>query len=170
METPVEYKRNYREGKVSREMICECIYSLNQRRKRYSEKYHQYYYWLRHSTYVTDSLKQWVNTCYKKACEYDNAVTYLILCLRPCEIHKHRRWDEDEQKEHEDYYIIYKEGNYVFRRHILSGFADRYDLNVIEMLEDPYTEIQEELTDLLDIKFVKKVYKGLMNGTLKIAA
>jgi hypothetical protein len=136
METPIEYKRNYREGKVSREMLCECIYSLNQRRERYSEKFHLYHHWLQHSTYVTDALKQWTNNSYKKACEYANAATYLIQCLRPCEIHKHRRWNADEQKEREVYYIIYKEGNYVFRRHIPSGFVDKYDLNIIEMTKE----------------------------------
>ena len=170
METPIEYKRNYREGKVSREMICDCIYSLNQRRKRYNDWYNLYNNWIQHSIYVTDSLKQRANASYEKVREYTNAAIDLLLYLRPSEIQKHRRWDAEEQKEHEDYYIIYKEGDYVFRRHIPAGCTNQYDLNVIEISEEPYTEIQEELTDLLDIKFVKKVYNGLRDGTLRIEA
>ena len=162
METPIEYKTNYREGKVSYEMICACIYSLNQRRKRYSERYNLYMNWKQHSIYATDSSKRRINAAYKMMSEYYDIAIDLLLCLR--------KWDASEQKEHEEYYIIYQEGIYVFRKRIPAGCAYQYDLNVIEMSEEPYTEIQEELTDLLDIKFVKKVYTGLRDGTLRIAA
>ena len=168
MRLPYKYKKNYQDGKVTYEMICDCIYSLHQRLKRYNDRYELYSNWLRHSEFVTASLKKRVNDPYKIVCEYTNVAMDLLMYLRPCEIHKHRRWDADEQKEHEDYYFIYKEGDYVFRKHIPAGCAKQFGLNIIEMTQDLYTERREKLTDLLSLQFVKIIYIGLRDGTLKI--
>lgn len=151
METPKEYADNLRENVITKEMLGQCLYSVNKRAKNSRDKEREY-------------------KRYRSEYSYQNAMEYrarklgyyvqkdlMLSILEPDEIHK------ECTERGVNYYLVYHVAGYLFHSPISENLLEEYK-NL------PITEIKELRTygtcieNLISTQFVDKLCNVIRKG------
>ena len=170
MKTPKCFTMNLKKGEVSLEMLGSCIYTFNKRAKNYRDNIRELIQRKRYSNWWEKPyIQKSIDAAEEKRDEYYDYKDYFLSLLKPCEIHKLRKWNERLDEEFVEYYLLYKVSDYSFHHPIYERELPKYNLEINELPLDFSTE-GEDVEDLISVQFARKVYSGLKDGTLRLAA
>lgn len=198
MRTPKEYTQNLKNKIITKQMLADCLYSVNKRAKNCRDNERKYY------RYRTDYYGKADNYRKQKE-EYYSQKDKMLTLLKPNCIHRAIEYHKERVYDYEfGYYEIYESGNYLRS----SGYYDQemheyvefvvvnaphtsyylfYDLGThsfhtpIENYDlKKYPELQvvdigelntygEEITELVSNQFVAKVMSLIRSGDFRLA-
>ena len=197
MRTPKEYTQNLKQKIITKQMLADCLYSVNKRAKNCRDNEHKY------SKYRTDYYGNADNYRQQKE-EYYSQKDKMLTLLKPNCIHETTEYHKEHVYDYEpEYYEIYDSGNYLRS----SGYYDKelheyvefvvvnvphtsyylfYDLGThsfhtpIEQSDlKKYPELQvvdigelntygEEITELVSNQFVAKLMSLIRSGDFRL--
>lgn len=170
MKTPSVFSKNLKNGCVNYEMLGACIYSFNKRAKNFRDNIRDLVQRRRYASWwEKEYIQKSIDSASEKRDEYYGYKDYFLALLKPCEIHKVRRWNERLEEVFNEYYLYYKIADYSFHHPITENEISDYNLEVVELPIDFSTE-GAYIDDLISVQFAKKVYQGLKNGSLQLVA
>jgi hypothetical protein len=180
METPKEYRDNLKKGIITKEMLEDCLFSVNKRAKNCRNKEREYRNRYRHSQYDTTEKYQ-----QKKEYYYRQKEILLSLLILDCiHIEKQQRrltireaderyptydklypvvhrWDGSGRYyvvsiPGERYYLFYRLGKHSFHTPILERELTQYP-NLEQVQIEGLITHGEDILDLLSVQFVEKI-------------
>ena len=115
MRTPKEYTQNLKQKIITKQMLADCLYSVNKRAKNCRDNEHKY------SKYRTDYYGNADNYRQQKE-EYYSQKDKMLTLLKPNCIHETTEYHKERVYDYEpEYYEIYDSGNYLRS----SGYYDK---------------------------------------------
>ena len=107
MRTPKEYTQNLKQKIITKQMLADCLYSVNKRAKNCRDNEHKY------SKYRTDYYGNADNYRQQKE-EYYSQKDKMLTLLKPNCIHETTEYHKERAYDYEpEYYEIYDSGNYL---------------------------------------------------------
>lgn len=150
------WKKNLESNIVTESMLGEVIHSYNKRAKNMRDKEGAYHY----------CRYGYSNQYSEKKKLYYSRKDELLRFATPCAVHivervRKRRYEPDRR--FEEYYLLYKVGDYTF--HAPINNPSDYKLPIVNIGD---LETHGLSTDqLISVQTCEKVYKGLNDGSLK---
>lgn len=197
MRTPKEYSDNIKNGIITRNMLAECLFSVNKRAKNCRDKEREYRSY-RYDRYGNEEKYR------EKKEGYYKQKDFMLTLLKPTCIHtettKRREriyeyepeyWDYAETSEviyengyydkdmreyvsfvdvmvdNKRYYLFYDLGQYSFHTPIYAEEIEKYPELTIKDIGELIT-CGKKVTDLLSEQFVKKMLNLLLAGEYKL--
>ena len=107
MRTPKEYTQNLKQKIITKQMLSDCLFSVNKRAKNCRDNEHKY------SKYRTDYYGNADNYRQQKE-EYYSQKDKMLTLLKPNCIHETTEYHKERVYDYEpEYYEIYDSGNYL---------------------------------------------------------
>lgn len=85
MQTPKEYTKNLKAGIITKEMLSDCLFSVNKRAKNFRDRVREERYYCRHHYYCT---YDYTDKLLEKENEYYEMKEQMLAYLKPACIHK----------------------------------------------------------------------------------
>lgn len=134
MKTPKEYSDNLKQNIITKDMLVDCLFSVNKRAKNCLDKEQKYREYFRYNPYARDKYGS-VESYKEKKIEYYNQKEKLLALVNPTCIHEEAT--ERKRRVYSNqpgFRKLFREGNYIHCGYYYDRKKERY-IDFIDLLE-----------------------------------